>query len=75
MRSKFIEVKDLGKTPPILGAKKQISLDFDITREISDNKVLNLMKKIVREGDVCDVWLDEGRIRERRTLIDISNLV
>ncbi len=66
--SKTIEVKDLEKTPPKLEVNKQISLDFDITREIPEDNVRKMVAKISREGDVCDVWLDEGKMGKRKTL-------
>jgi len=69
-RSKTIKVRDPEKSPPILRGNKQISLDFDVTREIHEDRVVKLIAKIAREGDVCDIWLDEGKMGNRKTLED-----
>jgi hypothetical protein len=57
-------------SPPILEESKQISLDWDITREVQEERVEKLMATIARKGDVCDIWLDEGKRRRRNTLKD-----
>jgi len=69
-RSRSVEIRDLEESPPILEESKQISLDWDITREIQEERVEQLMTTIARKGDVCDIWLDEGRRGRRNTLKD-----
>lgn len=68
--SKTVEIRDLEMCPPILEVNKQISLDWDITREIQEDRVERLMASIAKEEDVCDIWLDEGKRGKRKTLKD-----
>ncbi len=70
MNSKMIKVNDVMKKPPIPCINKQISLDLDITREIDDEEVMNLLGKIYYPGDIVDIWLDEGKRDKRQTLQD-----
>jgi len=69
-RSSVIEVEDPETSPLLPEINKQISLDWEVTREISEDRVERLVADIAREGDVCDIWLDEGRRGKRRTLRD-----
>ncbi len=67
--SEIIEVKDPEELHELLAEKnKEISLDWDITRVISQDRVEKLTEKIARDGDVCDIWLDEGEKGKRKTL-------
>ena len=66
----MVKVNDVVKDPPIPTVSKQISLDLDITREIADEEVMNLLRKIYYPGDIIDIWLDEGKRGERQTLQD-----
>ena len=67
--SEVIEVKDPEESCELLAEKnKEISLDWDITRIISQDRVEKLVGKIARDGDVCDIWLDEGEKGKRKTL-------
>jgi len=67
--SEVIEVKDPEESCELLVEKnKEISLDWDITRIISQERVEKLLGKISRDGDVCDIWLDEGEKSKRKTL-------
>jgi len=67
--SEIIEVKDPEELHEVLAEKnKEISLDWDITRIISQDRVEKLIGKIARDGDVCDIWLDEGEKDKRKTL-------
>jgi len=67
--SKVIDVKDPEESYELMAQKnKEISLDWDITRVVSQDRVEKLIGKIVRDGDVCDVWLDEGKKGRRKTL-------
>jgi hypothetical protein len=68
--SRTVEIRNLEPFPPILEVNKQISLDWDITREIEADRVEKLVASITREGDVCDIWLDEGKRGKRNTLKD-----
>ena len=47
---------------------KEISLDWDITRAVSQDRVERLVDKIARDGDLCDIWLDEGAKGKHKTL-------
>jgi len=69
-RSTTVEIRDLETHPPILDVNKQISLDWDITREVQEGRVERLLTRIVREGDICDIWLDEGKRGRRNTMKD-----
>jgi len=67
--SEVIEVKDPEESyGPMAEKNKEISLDWDITRIISQDRVEKLVGKIARDGDVCDIWLDEGEKSKRKTL-------
>ena len=67
--SEVIEVKDPEQSYELLAEKnKEISLDWDITRVISVDRVEKLVYKIVRDGDICDIWLDEGEKGKRKTI-------
>jgi len=66
--SEIIAVKDPEESYELLAEKnKEISLDWDITRIISQHRVEKLVGKIARDGDVCDIWLDEGEKGRRKT--------
>ncbi|WP_455364029.1 hypothetical protein [[Eubacterium] cellulosolvens] len=69
-RSHVLDVKNPESSPLLEKSPKQISLDLDITREVSEERVIRLLSKIAKEGDVCDVWLDEGKRGKRRTFYD-----
>jgi len=67
--SEVIKVKDPEESYELLAEKnKEISLDWDITRIISQGRVEKLIGKIARDGDICDIWLDEGEKDKRKTL-------
>ena len=67
--SEVIEVRDPEESYELLAEKnKEISLDWDITRIVSQDRVEKLVDKIARDGDVCDIWLDEGEKGKRKTL-------
>ena len=69
-RSRIVEIEDVEMFPPIPDVNKQISLDWDITRGVQESRVEKLVARIVRQDDVCDIWLDEGRRRKRNTIQD-----
>jgi len=67
--SEVIEVRDPEESYELLAEKnKEISLDWDITRAVSQDRVERLVDKIARDGDLCDIWLDEGEKGKRKTL-------
>ncbi len=67
--SSFIPVKDPEESCVVLaGRNKEISLDFDITRAVSQDRVEKLIENITKDGDVYDIWLDEGTKGNRKTL-------
>jgi len=67
--SKFIQVKDSEESYRLLAERnKEISLDLDVTRAVSQDRVEKLIERIVKDGDVCDIWLDEGTKGKRKTL-------
>ncbi len=70
MRSRNVEIKDVETILPMPNVNKQISLDWDITREVQEARVERLVARIAGEGDVCDIWLDEGKRGRRNTMQD-----
>jgi hypothetical protein len=69
-QSKTVEIRNVEISPPIPKVNKQISLDWDVTREVKEETIEQLLTRIAGEGDVCDVWLDEGKRWKRNTLKD-----
>ena len=67
-RSRIVEIKDVEMFPPIPDLDKQISLDWDITRGVQETRVERLVSRIAREGDICDIWLDEGKRGRRNSM-------
>lgn len=69
LRSAVIKVKDPEESYGLMAERnKEISLDWDITRVISQDRVEKLVDRIAKDGDVCDIWLDEGKKGKRKTL-------
>jgi len=67
--SEVVEVGDPEESYELLAEKnKEMSLDWDITRIISQDRVERFVDKIARDGDVCDIWLDEREKGKRKTL-------
>jgi len=69
-QSKTVEISNVETSVPIPRVNKQISLDWDVTREVKEERVVSLMAEIVGAGDICDIWLDEGRRKRRNTMKD-----
>jgi hypothetical protein len=68
--STIIEVKDPESSKHLSDVQKQISLDFDITREIPEETIFQLLSTAASKDDICDIWLDEGKRGNRRTLTE-----
>jgi hypothetical protein len=69
-RSRAVDIAHVEDFPPIVGVSKQVSLDWDVVREVPEDRVVDLLARIVGKDDVCDIWLDEGRRGRRNSLKD-----
>ena len=68
--SRAVDIDHVEDFPPIVGVSKQVSLDWDVVREVPEDRVVDLLARIVSKDDVCDIWLDEGRRGRRNSLKD-----
>ena len=67
--SKVVQVKDPEESYGLLAeTNKEISLDWDIIRAVSKDRVEAFIERIAKDGDICDIWLDEGKKGKRKTL-------
>ncbi|MBS7631982.1 hypothetical protein KEJ47_10570 [Candidatus Bathyarchaeota archaeon] len=72
LRSLMVDVDDPETSPLLEKRGKQISIDLDITREIPEERVIRLLRRVANNGDVLDIWLDEGEKKRRGIADDIK---